>query len=110
MNSAIDDTTATVSFGQPFIPGIGLGVSKLIAGASVAKLGEVQGPTATANAVVVYKVTKEEKADANARPFEAKEYAAMYQSTFFGQVSRNLMGILLKENKVKNNILNFYNK
>lgn len=110
MNSAIDDTTATVSFGQPFIPGIGLGVSKLIAGASVAKLGEVQGPTATTNAVVVYKVTKEEKADANARPFDAKEYAAMYQSTFFGQVSRNLMGILLKENKVKNNILNFYNK
>lgn len=110
MNTAIDDTTATIAFGQPFIPGIGMGVSKLIAQASVAKIGELQGPTATANAVVVYKVTKEDKLDANTRPFDAKEYAAIYQNTLFGQVTRNLMGILLKENKVKNNILKFYTK
>lgn len=110
MNTAIDDTTATVSFGQPFVPGIGLGVSKLIAEASVAKIGELNGPTATSNAVVVYKVIREEKVDANARPFDAKEYAAIYQNTLFGQVTRNLMSILLKENKVKNNLLKFYTK
>ena len=110
MNTAVDDTTATIAFGQPFIPGIGMGVSKLIAQASVAKVGELQGPTPTANAVVVYKVIKDDTLDANARPFDAKEYAAIYQNTLFGQVTRNLMGILLKENKVKNNILKFYTK
>ena len=80
--------------------------SELAAEVANAKQGSLVGPIQTNNSVVVFQVDNVAKAG---REFDFNSDAANFNRQFGGNVlGRNLYLLLLGNNKVKYNLLNFY--
>ncbi|MBD5317080.1 MAG: hypothetical protein HDS11_05375 [Bacteroides sp.] len=106
MGTQVD--TTTVSFGQIFVPKIGVNESKLAAASSAAKPGELVGPVQGNNGVIVFTVTS---VDNSGRPFNVDESAMQFNQARGAQLlSRSLVEILRGNKKVQNNSLKFYNR
>lgn len=106
MQSKVD--TTTVTFGQIFIPGIGAAESELTARVATAKPNTIVGPVKANNGVVVFTVTG---VDASGRPYSFEEAAAQYmQQRGAGALGNNIANILRGNNKIDNNILDFFNR
>ncbi len=106
MGTQVD--TTSVTFGQIFIPKIGVNESKLSAATVAAKPGQLIGPIQGKNGVVVFTVTT---VDTSERPFSVEESATQFnQSRGAGVLSRNISDILRSNKKVTNNLLKFYNR
>ena len=104
MNASID--TAEVAFGQRAISGFGMNESELAASVATAKTGTLVGPIHTNNAVVVFQVDNVTK---SGREFDFATDGANFNRQFGGNVlGRNLYLLLLGNEKVKYNLLNFY--
>ena len=106
MGSAVD--TTTVSFGQIFIPKVGINESALTAAASAAKAGKLTGPVKGNNGVIFFVVTSIDNAG---RPFNTDESSMQFMQTRgAGALSRNLPAIFRGNKKVTNNSLKFYSR
>lgn len=104
MSSKVD--TAQVAFGQMFIPGIGVNEGALQAAVATSKPGQLVGPLAANNAVVVFTITN---VNSDARPFNADEQAAIFtQQRGANRLGQNMFGVLKGNKKVDNKILKFY--
>ena len=106
MGSQVDSTT--VSFGQMFIPKVGMNESALAAAASVTKAGKLVGPLQGNNGVIVFVVTS---IDNSGRPFSVDESSMQFMQTRgAGALSRSLPAIFRGNKKVTNNSLKFFNR
>ena len=104
MQTSVD--SASVAFGQSFIPRIGMNESELMARVATSKPGALVGPFKGTNAVFVFNVIS---VDAEGRPFNADESKNQFtQQRASGMLGRNIVNILRSNKKVKNNTLNFY--
>lgn len=104
--AAID--AATVTFGQPYVPGIGFGESALLGQVSVAPLNTVAGPIQTNNAVIVYKVNK---IDNEGRPYNFDESSNNYAAQLGSQaVMQKVVDILRKGTNVETDMLKFFSE
>lgn len=103
MGATVD--TTSVSFGQQFIPLIGM--EPIISGrASVAKANTLVGPLKGNNGVYVFTVTR---VDNKGPKLSAQESAARYSRTLGGQaVMQRAIDILRKSSKVENDLIKFY--
>lgn len=106
MGTQVDSTT--VSFGQMFIPKVGMNESALAAAASTVKPGRLVGPIQGNNGVMVFVVTS---IDNSGRPFNTDESSMQFMQTRgAGALSRSLPAIFLGNKKVTNNTLKFFNR
>lgn len=106
MDSPVD--TTEVTFGQRIVRGFPVGQSMLIAAASAAEPGQLTGPIATDNSVVVFQVVDEEKIG---REFDQDNDGMMFnQQMGAPMLSRNVFAILLGKNKITNNLQKFYSE
>lgn len=106
MNSQVD--TTAVTFGQIFIPKLGINESKIAATAVTAKPGELVGPLQGNSGVVVFTVTTVDK---SGRPYNADESAVQFiQTRGAGALGNSLADILRGNKKITNNSLKFYNR
>ena len=106
MGAQVDSTT--VSFGQMFIPKVGMNESALAAAASTVKPGRLVGPIQGNNGVMVFVVTS---IDNSGRPFNTEESSMQFMQTRgAGALSRSLPAIFLGNKKVTNNTLKFFNR
>ena len=104
LGSQVDSTEVT--FGQMYIPGIGVMESALLGQVPVAPKGKVSEPVQGNNAVFVYTVYE---VDNQGRPYNYQENAARFNQQFGSQaVMQNLIGIMMEKEKVENNTLKFY--
>ncbi len=104
MNASVD--TTDVAFGQRAISGFGMNESELAAKVATSEIGAVVGPVKTNNSVVVFKINSEDK---SGREFDYKNDAANFNRQYGASVlGRNLYLMLLGNNKVEYNLLNFY--
>lgn len=98
--------TTQVTFGQPFVRNFPMFESALQANVAVAKKGQLVGPIALNNSVVVFAVTdinnqgREFDFENDAMVFNQREGAASFQ--------RSLPDVILGNNKIENRIQNFY--
>ena len=98
--------TTQVTFGQGYVRNFPMNESNLIANVSVAKPGQVVGPIALNNSVVVFTVTDQKKSgrefnfDSDAMTFNQREGAMSFQ--------RAMPMILLGNKKIDNRIQKFY--
>lgn len=98
--------TTQVTFGQGYVRNFPMNESNLIANVSVAKPGQVVGPIALNNSVVVFTVTDQKKSgrefnfDSDAMTFNQREGAMSFQ--------RAMPMILLGNKKIENRIQKFY--
>lgn len=98
--------TTQVTFGQSYVRNFPMYEANLIANVSLAKPGEVTGPIALNNSVVVFDVTK---VDNSGRAFDFENDAMTFnQREGASSFERNLPAILLGNKKVDNRIQNFY--
>ncbi len=99
---------ATVTFGQPYIPGIGFGESALIGQVSTSPLNTVVGPIQTNNAVIVYQVNN---IDNEGRPYNFDESANNYAAQLGSQaVMQKVVDILRKGTEVETDMLKFFSE
>ena len=103
MNAAID--TTEVVFGQRAISGFGLNESEFAAAVATADVNQVVGPIQTNNSVVVFKVDAVRK---DGREFNFENDAANFNRQYSSAIVRNLNKLLLGNEKVTYNLLNFY--
>ena len=104
MDTKVD--TTNVTFGQSYVRNFPMYESNLIANVSVAKPGEVTGPIALNNSVVVFDVTK---VDNSGRTFDFENDAMVFnQREGASSFERNLPAVLLGKKKIDNRIQNFY--
>ena len=104
LNSQVD--TTEITFGQRLVRGFAIGEPQLLAEGSVAPQGKIAGPFATDNYVVVMEVLETEK---TGREFDYENDAMMYTQQYGASaLSRNIFGILLGRDKIKNNLQRFY--
>lgn len=99
------DTTA-VTFGQNYVRNFPMNEPALAANVSVAKEGQLVGPVALNNSVVVFTVTSRETTQ---RPFDYANDAMVFnqrQGAYTFQQS--LPAVLLGNKKIDNRIQNFY--
>jgi peptidyl-prolyl cis-trans isomerase D len=102
----VDSTEVT--FGQMFIPGIGVMESNLLGQVPVSPKGKVSAPVQGNNAVYVYNVYN---VDNQGRPYNYEENAARFNQQLGAQaVMQNIIGIMMEKEKVENNILKFYSE
>lgn len=98
--------TTQVTFGQPFVRNIGAYESNLLANVAVAKKGDLVGPIALNNSVVVFNVTdvanqgREFDFENDAMVFNQREGAASFQ--------RTLPQVILGNKTIDNRIQKFY--
>ena len=98
--------TTQVTFGQPFVRNFPMFESALQANVAVAKQGQLVGPVALNNSVIVFAVTdinnqgREFDFENDAMVFNQREGAASFQ--------RSLPDVILGNNKIENRIQNFY--
>lgn len=104
MSTSID--TTQVTFGQAFIPKIGVGESELTAKVSVAKKGAVVGPVKGVNGVYAFEVTKVDKSERTPTDIEADRTFATTRGN--QAVMQNAIEILRKAVKVKKDMLKFF--
>ena len=106
LGSEVDSTEVT--FGQMYIPGIGVMESALLGQVPVSEKGKVSEPVQGNNAVYVYTVYD---VDNQSRPYDYEENAARFNQQYGSQaVMQNLIGIMMQKEKVQNNTLQFYNE
>ncbi|WP_295730567.1 SurA N-terminal domain-containing protein [uncultured Muribaculum sp.] len=106
LGSEVDSTEVT--FGQMYIPGIGVMESALLGQVPVSEKGKVSEPVQGNNAVYVYTVYD---VDNQSRPYDYDENAARFNQQYGAQaVMQNLIGIMMEKEKVENNTLKFYNE
>ncbi len=104
MNAKVD--TTTVTFGQNYARGFMPGDGKLIALASAAKVGQLEGPVATDYSVVVIEGINQ---NAPAREFDSVNDASYFQQTQGAQVLlRNWSEIIRSNAKVDNKVQKFF--
>lgn len=104
MGTQVDSTT--VSFGQMFIPKIGVNESALTAGVAAAKPGQTVGPFQANSGVIVFVVNS---VDNQGRPFNAEESSVQFtQNRGAGALARNIYNILKGNKKVENRLPVFY--
>jgi peptidyl-prolyl cis-trans isomerase D len=102
----VDSTEVT--FGQMFIPGIGVMESNLLGQVPVSPKGKVSAPVQGNNAVYVYNVYN---VDNQGRPYNYEENAVRFNQQLGAQaVMQNIIGIMMEKEKVENNILKFYSE
>ena len=103
MESKVD--TAHVTFGQPFVPGLGMGENALVAGVTVAKENELNGVVKGNNAVYVYKVIKHDRTDRTAGAEVERQFARTRGNQ---AVLQNAEAILRKATTVENKMIKFF--
>ncbi len=104
LSSRVDSTQVT--FGQMYIPGIGVMESTLLGQIPVTPKGKLSEPVQGNNGVYVYTVYD---IDTQSRPYSYEENAARFNQQFGSQaVMQNLIGIMMEKDKVENNTLKFY--
>ncbi len=104
MNTEVD--TTNVTFGRPSVSGFPINESELIAAVASAPQGKLQGPIKSNSAVVVFQVNN---VDNTGREFNYDvDRVRFNQQQGAGVLGRNLFMILLGNNKVENNLLQFY--
>ena len=100
--------TANVTFGQPFIAGIGFGESALLGRVPATKVNTLAGPVKTNNAIIVYQVTS---VDNEGRPYNYDESAARYAGQLGSQsVMNKVVDILRNGTEVETDLLKFYSE
>ena len=98
--------TAEVTFGQHLISGFPLNEGQLMAAVAAAQKGQLVGPVKSNSAVVVFEVSDIEN---QGREFDYEvDRARFNQQQGAGMIGRNLFMILLGNDKVQNNLLQFY--
>lgn len=98
--------TTQVTFGQPYVRNFPMYESALQANVSVAKKGELVGPVALNQSVVVFTVTD---VTAPSREFDYKNDAMVFnQREGVASFQRTLPAVLLGNKKVENKIQKFY--
>lgn len=103
MNCKVD--TAQVTFGQPFIPGLGMGENILTAAVTAAKENELNGVLKGSNAVYVYKVIKHDRTERTPGAEVERQFARTRGNS---AVMQNADAILRKAAKVENNMIKFF--
>lgn len=103
MNASID--TTEVAFGKRAISGFGMNESEFAAAVATADVDQVVGPIQTNNSVVVFKVDVVNK---EGREFNFENDAANFNRQYSSAIVRNLNKLLLGNEKVTYNLLNFY--
>lgn len=103
MESKID--TAQVTFGQPFIPGLGMGENAFVAGVAAAKENELNGMVKGNSAVYVYKVIKHDRTQRTPGQEVDRQFSMSRGSS---AVMQNVEGILRKATTVENNMIKFF--
>lgn len=104
MGVAVD--TADVTFGQRFVPGIGIDEAAIMGNAVVAQQGKLVGPLKANNSVIAYEVIS---VDDQSRPYSYEESAATFNRQFGAEaVSYRFNQILLNGKEIENNTLKFY--
>ncbi len=101
--------TADAMFNSPMISGIGFGESALQGAIAAAEKGKVTGPVKGNNAVVVFVVNGQ---DNSGREYDFTEYANQFNralgiSTYRLQNQQSIFNLLLGDEEVENNSLNF---
>ena len=100
------DTAVNVTFGQMFIPMVGINESVLLGRVPVSKANTVVGPVKGNTAVYVYEVTG---VKTEGRKFNPEESANQFSSFRGGNaVAQRAVEILRKNAKVENNMIKFY--
>ena len=98
--------TTQVTFGQPYVRNFPMYESALQANVAVAKKGELVGPVALNQSVVVFTVTD---VTAPSREFDYKNDATVFnQREGVASFQRTLPAVLLGNKKVENKIQKFY--
>lgn len=98
--------TTQVTFGQPYVRNFPMYESDLQANVAVAKKGELVGPVALNQSVVVFTVTD---VTAPSREFDYKNDAMVFnQREGVASFQRTLPAVLLGNKKVENKIQKFY--
>lgn len=98
--------TTQVTFGQPYVRNFPMYESALQANVAVAKKGELVGPVALNQSVVVFTVTD---VTAPSREFDYKNDAMVFnQREGVSSFQRTLPAVLLGNKKVENKIQKFY--
>lgn len=98
--------TTQVTFGQPYVRNFPMYESALQANVAVAKKGELVGPVALNQSVVVFTVTD---TTAPTREFDFKNDAMVFnQREGVGTFQRTLPAVLLGNKKIDNRIQKFY--
>lgn len=98
--------TTQVTFGQPYVRNFPMYESALQANVAVAKKGELVGPVALNQSVVVFTVTD---VTAPSREFDYKNDAMVFnQREGVASFQRTLHAVLLGNKKVENKIQKFY--
>ena len=103
MNGKVD--TAQVTFGQPFIPGLGMGENVLVASVATANEGEVNGIVKGNHAAYVYKVVKHDRTQRTPGDEVARQFAMTRGNQ---AVMQNVEGILRKATNVENKMIKFF--
>ncbi len=104
--SAMGETVATsdATFGDNNIPAIGFNELVVLGKVAAAKPGAVVGPFQGNNAVYVIKVNNAKTAG---RPYDFKEDSANFNQMISSAIMSNPLKLLLGDEKVENNILQF---
>lgn len=98
--------TTDITFGQPFIPKVGMSESALIGRASVAQVGGVQAPVKGESGVFVYQVIEQSKTPRTPEDADAvRQFTATRGS---GIVMQNALAILRKATKVEKDLIKFF--
>jgi hypothetical protein len=104
MKASVD--TTQVTFGQPMVRNFQPYESALNANVAVAKKGQLVGPLALNNAMVVFQVVN---VDNQGRPFDFQNDAMVFNQREGASALQNgLSGILMGKKKVDNRIQKFY--
>ena len=103
MNSKID--TAQVTFGQPFVAGIGMGENKFVAEVYGAKEGELSSMVKGNSGVYVFQVVKHNRSERT----PGAEVERQFNSTRGASaVMQNIDAILRKSTTVENEMIKFF--
>lgn len=99
------DTMAT-AINSPLLLNLGAGEGSLQAKVATATKGQLTGPVAGNNYVLVFKVLEDKNAE---RPFDLREFGARFRQTvgIDNLAGQKLYNILKGNNKTENNSLNF---
>ena len=103
MGAQVD--TAQVTFGQQFIPGLGMGENALVASVYNAKENELNGVVKGNSGVYVYKVIKHDRTERTPGAEVERQFAITRGGN---AVMQNVEGILRKSTEVENNMIKFF--
>lgn len=104
MGTAVEE--ADVNYGSGYVRGFVPGDAVLLANVKAAKEGQLVGPLATQNSVVVFVVNSTEKAP---REYDFDAESKKVQNTEIGALQRNFDKVLRGNKKIKYNVQRFYN-